>query len=85
MAADSTGVIAGRAREQLDVGRCEIGQRVAFEVGPKVLDRIQFRSIGREEIHMQMAAALEQLADVFAAVRRQAIPKDEQGFLKMGS
>jgi len=84
LAADSTGVIAGRTGEELDVGRCQIGQRVAFEVAPKGLDRIQFRGIGREESQVQFTAALEQSVDVFAAVRPKAIPNDEQGLLKMG-
>ena len=57
----------------------DIGQFMFFQMRPDVLDRIEFRSIGRESVGQNAAI---QTADVVAhnpaAMRGQAIPNDQQ-------
>lgn len=66
-------------REFRPVAGAEVGQGVVFEVSPNVLGRVEFRGIGRQSRHDQLAAAsLDEPRDEAAAVGRQTIPDHEQ-------
>jgi len=50
-----------------------------FPVSPDVLDRVQFRCIGRKVFHMNMSLqAVDVVSHQGTAVRRQAIPNQHQ-------
>ena len=57
MSADLTGVITRGTGEKLNIYGCKIGKRIFFEVAPKGFNRVQLRSVGREEFDMQITAA----------------------------
>jgi len=42
--------------ELLEVGRAEVGQCMALEPGPQVLDGIEFRRVRRQERHLNVRA-----------------------------
>ena len=76
-------MVACRVRQGRGVGRREVGQRVALEVAPEHLDRIEIGGVGRQEITMQLAAALEEPVDDLGSVGQRAIPNDEKRLLKL--
>src|SRR5512146_426899 len=57
----------------------EVRQLMVLPVRPQVLDRVQFRSVGRKELQPQPPALLPyEVPDHSAAVTAQAIPDDQQ-------
>ena len=68
---------------------CSMGQRVkieggivrqgiGFEVGPQILDGIQFRRVGRKKLHPQSPALLsDEVPGRAAAMPWQPVPDDE--------
>ena len=76
-------MVARRVRQGLGVGRREVGQGVAFEMTPEHLDRIEVRSVGRQEVMMQLAIALEELGDDLGSVGLRAVPNDEKRLLEL--
>lgn len=76
-------MVAGRVRQGLGVGRREVGQGVAFEMAPEHLDRIEIGSIGRQEVMMQLAIALEEPGNDLGPVGLRTVPDDEQRFLEL--
>src|SRR5512135_1062676 len=65
----------------------EVRQLMVLPVRPQVLDRVQFRSVGRKELHPQPPALLpDEVPDHSAAVTAQAIPDDQQlvSFVSIG-
>src|SRR5712691_12411586 len=57
----------------------EIGQRVALEPSPEILDRIEVRRIAGQEMKLDTALGRgDVVANQVAAMRLQAVPEDEQ-------
>jgi len=76
-------MVTCRVSQGLGIGRREVGKRVSLEVPPKHLDRIDIRSVGREEIPLQLAVALEEPVDDFCFMGPRAVPNDEQRLLEL--
>lgn len=55
-----------------------VGEWVGFKVCPQVLDRIEFRCVGREVFQMSRAGG-HALGNQFAQVRLEAIPDQHDG------
>lgn len=69
----------------MNISRSMVCEGIHLEVAPERFGRVQFRGIRRKELHMEFAAALEKSVDIFGAVSKQSIPKDEQRSLELGS
>ena len=75
---DGTGGTASPCGESDQVVRRIVGQRIGLEVGPQVLDWVEFRGIGRKVFKMSRVwrdAFIDQLTEV----RLEAIPDEEDG------
>ena len=70
---------SGGVGEFLDFGDREIGQRISLEIAPKVFDRIEFRSVGRQTHATPLRARSEMLAHGDRPMGRQAIPDRHEG------
>ncbi len=78
-------MVACHVGQSFGVGRCEVGQRVALEMPPEHLNRIEIRGVRREEVTVQLAVALEEPGDDLRSVGLRAIPHDEQRLLELSS
>lgn len=61
----------------LDILGTIIAQRVAFEVIPAILIRIQFGCIGRQAFDVQARMSIEKFADLFSPMSIQSIPNQK--------
>src|ERR1700730_2780199 len=70
--------------ELAEIARAEVGQRVVFPIAPDVLDRIEFRSVGRQVVQRQAAPlAGDKLSDQPTAMSVGAIPDYQQSARQM--
>ena len=76
-------MVARRVCESLGVDRCEVGERIPFEVSPEHLNRIEVGGIWGQEISVQLGVALEEPIDDFGSMGQRAVPNDDQRFLKL--
>lgn len=76
-------MVARRICQDLGVGWREVCERIAFEVSPKHLDRIDVGGVRRQEFAVQLAMALEEPVDDLGSVRLRAVPNDDQRFLEL--
>src|SRR2546429_501170 len=61
------------------IAGAEVRHRMVFEIGPDVLDRIEFRGIGRQILQRETSAlSLDIRFDQPRAVRLQSIPHNQQ-------
>ena len=65
------------------VGRRVVGERVHLHVSPEHLDRVEFGSVGREELEVDPPGAIECLAQFLGAVTGKAVPHDDEGALQV--
>ena len=78
-ALDREGGTASAVRERRQIGGGIIGQAIGLEVGPKILDRIEFGSV-RRQIDQVRRARQEALANGFTLVCLEAVPdEDDRG------
>jgi len=69
----------GLATEFPEVGGTEVGEGVAFEMRPDILDRVEFGSVsGQLGEHDGTGGALDPSSDQAAAVNRQPVPNHQQ-------
>ena len=52
-----------------------IGEGVHFQIGPDVLDRVEFRRVSGQEEWMQMIGTFHKVSRAFGAVGIEAIPE----------
>lgn len=76
-------MIAGGLEQSIDVRRGEIGQRIAFQIAPEHLDRVEFRCIGREVIAVQSFGASEVAIHQLGPMGVGTIPNHEQRLLDL--
>ena len=70
--------LAGRVAEFPEVLRAEVGEFVFLPIGPEVLDRIEFRGVGRQPLDVQpVTLGVEESGDEPTAVNRSSIPQQE--------
>ena len=67
-AAGETGEIEGRV----------VGQRIGFQVGPQIFDRIEFWGIGRQVGHVRRVGA-DAFVQEFGQMRLEAVPDQDDG------
>ena len=79
-ATQSAQCAAGAFAELPEVLRTNIGQFVLLPVPPQVLNRIEFRRVGRQVLSGDPSVQTgEEFADQTTLVRGQSIPDDQQG------
>ena len=62
-----------------EISGAEVRQLVLFPVRPQILDRVQFRRIGRQELQPESTALLaNEVPYHAAAVAGQPVPDDQQ-------
>src|SRR5260370_29507425 len=72
-------VAAGADGEISEVSGGIVRHGVMFQVTPDAFDRVHFRHVGRQELQGDVTALrLDMFAHEFGAVRRQAVPDDQQ-------
>ena len=70
--------VVARAESSVAVGT-EVLHFIVFPVRPQILDRVQFRSVGRQKLQPHPPALLaHEISNHSAAVSPQAIPDDKQ-------
>jgi hypothetical protein len=75
--------VAGRdARRVWGVRRGEVRQRIALEIGPEDLDRIELGCVGRQQGDVP-AAVMQVLRDDLGPVTRQPVPDEDKGGWQM--
>ena len=57
------GVAAGGRRELLEIEEVHIRQRVALQIAPDVLDRVERGRVGRKELGRELAVRGEEVLD----------------------
>jgi len=76
-------VALGSLRKLRCVGRRVVGERVHLHVPPEHLDRVEFGSVGREELKVDAPGAIECFAQFLGAVTGKAVPHDDDGALQV--
>ena len=69
--------------ENAKIGRSEIGERIHFQITPEILDRIEFRGVGREQEGIKTGRAFEERGDFAAPVGLESIPNEHDRCLKL--
>jgi len=70
----SASVTGGSGGELFDSGRGEVCERVAFEIGPDQLHRIELRRIGRKPLDVKATMATDEAGNRTAAMDAEAVP-----------
>lgn len=71
--------LAGRPGQVKEIFGTEVGQFVLLAVPPNVFHGIEFRSVGRQVIHMDAPPLpSDKIAHRSTAMRRQTIPQNQQ-------
>lgn len=83
--AQATDLPVGDVVDVRDVGGGVVGQRVALEVTPEQLYRIEFRGVGRQELEMDGPAAPQEAPDDVSAVGVETVPDHDEGPLDLAA
>ena len=67
----------GRGGERVQVKEWAIGQRVGFQIGPDVFNRIELGSVGRKELGPDAGTGLDEVLNFAGAVSLKAIPNQD--------
>lgn len=71
--------MAGSFTQIPEIAGADVRQFVLLQIGPDILDRIQFRRVGRQPVNLDSAfERVEIVPDQLAAMRGQAIPNDRE-------
>lgn len=76
-------MVTRHVRQGLRIDRRKVCERIAFEVPPKHLDRVDVWGVRRQEFAVQLAMALEEPVDDLGSVCLRAVPNDDQRFLEL--
>ena len=75
---------AGSRRELLEIEESQIRQRVALQIAPDVLDRVELGRIGRKELGRELAVRGEEVLDEVRAVSIEPVPDENDGRVDLG-
>jgi len=79
LALERPGLAPCGRREFLEVEESQIRQRVQLQIAPHVLDGIQLRRVGREELGRELAVRSEEVLHEIRAMGIQPIPDQNHG------
>lgn len=58
----------------VEVAGTSVGERIGLQPTPKILDRVELRSVGRQRLDMQPVMLVDELPHASAAMNRKPIP-----------
>jgi len=71
------------AGQRLQFGSRQVGQRIGFQPAPGVLDRVEFRRIGRKKAGPDPRARQKKVAGTASAVGIEAVPDQQPRTLQL--